>query len=237
MNETARLHNLQIGVLGGTFDPIHLAHLRLAEEAREQLGLDKVLFMPAPLPWRKAGRAITAVEHRLAMVRLAIAGNSFFALSTLELEHDGPTYTANTLAALQQQFAIERTEDRRTDTTLHFILGADALLDLPNWHEPRQIVALARLAVIARAGAPLPDLAALDLLVPSVSTVVERVVMSALEISSTDIRFRAAHGQSLRYLLPPAVLDYIQEHHLYTDGDAPEHGDPSGGTVRNWPFA
>ncbi len=221
MADSALPHIQQIGVLGGTFDPIHLAHLRLAEEAREQLGLHQVLFMPAPLPWRKANRKVTPVEHRLAMVRLAIAGNPFFEVSTIELEQSGPTYTANTLAALQRQFAVERQPpdslpDRRADgAALHFILGADALFDLPNWHEPQQIIALARLAVTARASARMPDLAALELLVPSVSAALERVVMPALEISSSDIRSRAGEGRSLRYLLPPAVIDYITVHQLY----------------------
>ncbi|MHB8576016.1 MAG: nicotinate (nicotinamide) nucleotide adenylyltransferase, partial [Dehalococcoidia bacterium] len=123
---------LQIGLLGGTFDPIHFAHLRLAEEAREQLGLDQVLFVPAPRPWRKAGRTITPIEQRLAMVRLAIAGNPCFALSTIELGRTGPTYTAETLAGLQAELGA--------GATLHFILGADALADLPHWHQPERIV-------------------------------------------------------------------------------------------------
>src|SRR5579871_5025306 len=94
---------LQIGLLGGTFDPIHIGHLRLAEEAREQLGLDRVLFIPAPRPWRKADRTITPVEQRVAMVQLAVADNPAFAVSTVELERAGPTYTAETLAALHAE--------------------------------------------------------------------------------------------------------------------------------------
>ncbi len=223
MTNTALPRIREIGVLGGTFDPIHLAHLRLAEEAREQLGLHQVLFLPAPLPWRKAGRAITSVEHRLAMVRLAIADNPFFAVSTIELELPGPTYTANTLAALLQRKTADGPEqdsspgERIHGAALHFILGADALLDLPNWHEPERIIALARLSVTGRASTGMLDLAALEALVPSVSAAIERVVMPALEISSSDIRERARQGLSLRYLLPPAVIDYINLHRLYRE--------------------
>src|SRR5579871_6873413 len=198
---------LQIGLLGGTFDPIHIGHLRLAEEAREQLGLDRVLFLPAPHPWRKAGRPITPVAHRLAMVRLAVAGNAAFAVSTIELEQRGPTYTALTLAALRAELG--------DGVTLHFILGADALRDLPNWWEPGRIVALARLAVAARGRAPLRGLAELDRRVPGLIAACERVAMPALAISSTDLRRRAAEGRSLRYLVPEAVVAYIAEHQLY----------------------
>lgn len=198
---------LQIGLLGGTFDPIHFGHLRLAEEAREQLGLDRVLFLPAPRPWRKAGRPVSSVVHRLAMVRLAVAGNPAFAVSTIELEQSGPTYTALTLAALRTELG--------EGAGLHFILGADALRDLPNWWEPQRIVALARLAVAARGRAPLRGLDALDRRVPGLLAACERIAMPPLTISSTDLRNRAAAGRSLRYLVPDAVASYIAEYHLY----------------------
>jgi nicotinate-nucleotide adenylyltransferase len=196
-----------IGLLGGTFDPIHNVHLRLAEDAREQLGLNRVLFIPAPNPWRKAGRAITPVAHRVAMVERAIAGNDAFALSTLEIDRPGPTYTADTLASLHQQLGA--------GTVLHFILGADALEDLPHWHEPERIVALARLAVAARPGVRLPAADQLEARLPGVTTVLERVEMQPLQISSTDLRLLAASGRSLRYLLPDAVAAYVEEHGLY----------------------
>jgi len=200
---------VQIGLLGGTFDPIHFGHLRLAEEAREQLGLDRVLFLPAPRPWRKSGRTITAVAHRLEMVRLATAGNAAFAVSTIELEQSGPTYTALTLAALRAELG--------TAATLHFILGADALRDLPNWWEPERIVALARLAVAARGRAPLRGLATLDRRVPGLRAACQPVAMPALAISSTDLRRRVAAGRSLRYLVPDSVSAYIAAHQLYRE--------------------
>ncbi len=197
----------QIGILGGTFDPIHLAHLRLAEEAREQLHLSQVLFMPAPQPWRKVNRPIAPVADRLAMVRLATASNPFFSVSTVEIEHDGPTYTANTLAVLHRQFG--------PGVTFHFILGADALLDLPNWHAPQRIIAQTRLSVAARAGTVIPDNTALEAWVPGVTAVIELFVMPELEISSTDIRRRAVDSRSLRYLVPAPVAGYIDERGLY----------------------
>ncbi|HEY7294431.1 MAG TPA: nicotinate-nucleotide adenylyltransferase [Dehalococcoidia bacterium] len=213
------LHDLQVGVLGGTFDPIHLAHLRLAEEAREQLRLDRVLFVPAPRPWRKAGRKITPVEHRLAMVRLAVAGNPAFAVSTVELEQQGPTYTVLTLEALRAELGA--------GATLHFILGADALRDLPNWWQPERIVTLARLAVAARGRMPLHGVEALDRRLPGLLAAFERVEMPALAISSTDLRRRAAAGRSLRYLVPDAVAAYIAAHRLYTDAGVRHSPTPS----------
>jgi len=196
-----------VGLLGGTFDPVHLAHLRLAEEAREQLSLDHVLFVPAPNPWRKASRAITSVAHRLAMVRLAVAGNDRFAVSTVELDQEGPTYTANTLASLHEQLG--------PGVILHFILGADALADLPSWHEPDRIVALARLAVALRTSSPSPNLPALEARVPGIGAAVERIAMTRLAISSTELRRKAAAGRSLRYLVPDPVAAYIEQHALY----------------------
>lgn len=195
----------QIGLLGGTFDPVHLAHLRLGEEAAEQLGLDRVLFVLAPRPWRKADRRITATEHRLTMLRLAIADNPRFAVSTIELDRPGPTYTADTLQALR---------DELDPASLHFILGTDALNDLPNWQRPDAILRLARLAVAARTGGSLPEPAVLDSRVPGLGNV-ERLQMPRLAISSTEIRRKAAAGRSIRYLVPNAVAEYIGSHGLY----------------------
>jgi nicotinate-nucleotide adenylyltransferase len=207
----------RVGLLGGTFDPIHLGHLRLAEDAVEQLGLDEVLFVPAPNPWRKAGRSISPVQHRLRMVQLAVAGNVRFTCSEVELRQAGPTYTADTLAALQAELG--------QDTALHFIMGADALLDLPHWHEPGRIIALARLAVAARQGAALPPFTQLERLVPGISAAIERIDMTPLPISSTQLRGLAASGRSLRYLVPDAVAGYIKEHALYRRDSQPASAD------------
>lgn len=195
----------RVGLLGGTFDPVHLAHLRLGEEAAEQLGLDQVLFVLAPRPWRKAGREISPTAQRLAMLELAVRDNPRFAVSTVELDREGPTYTADTLAALHA---------RLDPVALTFILGADALADLPNWDRPDEIVRLARLAVAARSGQRLPNRAELEARVPGLSAAV-RVQMPRLAISSTEIRRKAALGRSIRYLVPDAVALYIEQQRLY----------------------
>jgi nicotinate-nucleotide adenylyltransferase len=197
----------RIGLLGGTFDPVHVGHLRVAEEVRERLELEQVLFLPAPRPWRKSTRRITPVEHRLAMVRLAVAGNPAFAVSTVELEQQGPTYTAETLAALHAELG--------PGATLYFILGADALRDLPYWYRPEQIVALARLAVVVRPGRRMPDLREFERRVPGLTAAIERVDTTRLDISSTALRRLLAEGRSGRYLVPDAVLGYMDEHKLY----------------------
>jgi len=141
------------------------------------------------------------------MVRLAIEGNPAFRLSTIELYQSGPTYTADTLAALRNELG--------EGTRLHFILGADALLDLPNWHRPERIVALARLAVAMRPGHVLPELAGFEQRVPGLAAAIERIALPQLEISSSDLRRRAAAGCSLRYLVPDEVRSFIEQHALY----------------------
>jgi nicotinate-nucleotide adenylyltransferase len=193
---------LRIGVLGGTFDPVHRGHLALAGAAREELALDEVLFVPAGQPWRKAGRIVAPAEHRLAMLRLALEGEAGFRVETLELEREGPSYTADTLEALRAA---------RPDDEMYLILGEDALADLPNWVRPERILALATLAVARRAGVPptagegLPGLR-------------ERVVwlkMPLVAVSATEIRECIRRGESIGELVPPAVEAYIRERGLY----------------------
>lgn len=196
---------MKLGVLGGTFDPPHAAHLVLAEQARELLALDRVLWVPAGEPWRKAERAITPAEHRVQMVRLAIAGNEAFELSTLELERDGPSYSVDTLAALREL---------RPEDELVFVMGEDALHDLPNWREPERIIELAQLGVAAREGLRTsPE--QLDGLLPGLAGRVLWITMPRLDISATDLRERAAAGRSLRYLVPDAVARYIAQQAIY----------------------
>jgi nicotinate-nucleotide adenylyltransferase len=194
---------MRVGILGGTFDPVHIAHLRLAEEAREALRLDEVLFVPAGDPWRKSDTPVTAAEHRLAMLRLAVEGNDDFGISDIELRRDGPSYTAETLAALAGE---------RLDDEFWFIMGTDALADLPNWHEPERIVEHAILAVAPRE-AQEANVAALN--IPGIAGRIETFPMTRLEISATEVRARVAAGRSIRYLVPEAVAAYIAEHGLY----------------------
>jgi len=196
---------VRLGVLGGTFDPVHTGHLVLAEQAREQLRLDRVLWVPAGDPWRKAGEPVSPAEDRLVMVRLAIEGNDGFEVSTTELDRAGPTYTLDTLQQLRGEYAAEE---------LFFLLGLDALADLPNWHKPAELIRLALLGV-ARRGDEQPRSAELERQMPGLEERVRWVEMPRLDISGTELRRRASEGRSLRYLVPPAVASYVREHGLY----------------------
>jgi nicotinate-nucleotide adenylyltransferase len=191
---------MRAGLMGGTFDPIHLAHLVLAEQAREQLALDSVVFIPAGDPWRKAQQEITAAEHRLSMTRLAVAGRQGFEVDDLEVRRHGPTYTVETLQELRKRYG--------PDSDLFLLLGEDALVDLPFWRDPEGIASLASIVVAPRADFEMPEL-------PFKLGPLLKIEMPALEISSTDLRRRAQQGRSLRYLVPDAVVDYIERHGLY----------------------
>jgi nicotinate-nucleotide adenylyltransferase len=198
---------VRLGVLGGTFDPPHVGHLILAEEARMRLQIEKMLFVPAGDPWRKAGQEITPAEHRLAMVRLMLASDPYFEVSTLEVERQGPSYTVDTLEALHQQYG--------PGLELYFILGEDALYDLPNWKEPARIVSLAWLAVAPRPPERGWTSADLEAAVPGLSERVVPLPMPTIDISSSALRERARAGLSLRYMVPPDVEEYIRRHGLY----------------------
>jgi nicotinate-nucleotide adenylyltransferase len=195
----------KVGVLGGTFDPVHIGHLLLAESAREELGLERVVFMPAGRPWRKASREVSPAEHRLAMLRLAVAGNDAFEVSTIEVEREGPTYTVETLEELRR---------RDPGAALFFIVGEDALADLPNWREPQRILQLATVAVAGRT-AEGPNLRQAEAMMPGLVARAVWLRMPIIEISATGIRERVRLGLSIRYRVPAAVEAYIREHRLY----------------------
>lgn len=196
--------SIRLGVLGGTFDPPHRLHCCLAGAAAEQLGLSRVFFVPAGDPWRKAGRAVTPAPHRLAMTRLALAGDPAFACTDVEVRRAGPSYTLATLEALRAQGW----------SALWFIVGSDALDDLPQWHEPQRLIAAARLAVGARPGAA-PSDADLESLLPGLSSRVDWLALAPDTLSASDLRARFAEGQSVRNDVAPAVADYIRRHGLY----------------------
>lgn len=197
----------RIGVLGATFDPVHLGHLAIAEEARERLGLGTVLFMPAAHPWMKRGRAITVIKDRVAMVRLAIQDNPAFSLSTVEAGRVGPTYTADTLRLLKR--------DAPKSTQYFLIMGMDALRELPRWHRPQEVIRLSRIIAFPRPGVRRVALAALEQRLPGITGRVTLLEGPLLGISATDIRRRVARGRSIRYLAPEAVVRYIEQRRLY----------------------
>jgi len=196
---------VSLGVMGGTFDPIHLGHLAVAEEAREVLDLDRILFVPAGRPPHKPAGEVTSMEHRLAMVELAIADNPAFELSRIEIDRPGPSYTVDTLEALAA------TGDRIT-----VILSAETFAELPTWHEPWRLFEAARVAVAPRWGYPAPDPDWLAATFPGREDRVSYLEGPRLGVSSTALRARVAAGRSIRYLVPQPVAAYIAANNLYT---------------------
>jgi len=198
---------MKLGVLGGTFDPIHNGHLAVADEVRSRLKLDEILFVPTGRPWLKAGKPLTRAEHRIEMVRLAIAGSPYCKLSTMEIDRGGPSYTIDTMAELKKK--------RGDEDELFFILGWDSLAELTEWREPERIIRLCQLVAVPRPGYPQPDL---NMLERSISGLSGRVVIldkPEVDISASDIRERVEQGESISGLVPEAVERYIREKGLY----------------------
>lgn len=191
---------MRVGIFGGSFNPPHIAHLAVAEAARDQLGLDRIVWVPAATPPHKQGRPMTATAHRLAMTRLAVAGNPAFDVSAWEIEQGGVSYTVDTIRALQ---------DLQPEADFHLVLGGDSLAQFGSWREPEEILRRAALVVYPRPGA---DLADVDPAVMARATVLDRPL---LDPSSTAIRRLLRAGHSARYLVPDSVLAYIDEHGLY----------------------
>jgi nicotinate-nucleotide adenylyltransferase len=198
--------------MGGTFDPIHHGHLVAADEARWQFELDQVVFVPTGLPWQKPV-GVSPAEDRYLMTVIATASNPAFTVSRLEIEHQGPTYTVDTLHRLRAQLP--------EGTRLFFITGADAVLQILTWKEPDQVLAQAEFIAATR---PDFDLDRLVKQVPGATGRVHRMEIPALAISSTEIRARVARGAPVQYLVPDGVARYIQKHALYrrpADTDPP----------------
>jgi nicotinate-nucleotide adenylyltransferase len=200
-----------IGILGGTFDPPHLAHLAIAEEAREALGLSRVVFVPAGQPWQKADRPVSPGPRRMAMVERAVSGNPFFVADPREVDRPGPSYTVDTIAELAAETGAEP----------WFILSAEALAGLPTWRDPERILRLARLCVVPRAGAPATAIEAFRERFPGAADRIVALDAPRLAISSTMIRARVRAGRSIRYLVPDAVAALIAEYALYVADPAP----------------
>jgi nicotinate-nucleotide adenylyltransferase len=200
--QTNRPH--KVAVFGGTFDPIHLGHLVMAEQCREQARLDEVWFVPAARPPHKQRLDVTPFDKRLEMLQLAIVGQPAFRVSEIENERPGPSYLFQTLEDLK---------NRQPGVELHFLIGSDSLHDLPQWREPARIVELAALLVVQRRDFPVPPES--DLLASLQSLRMQRVDMPLIDLSSRDLRCRAAEGRSLRFMVPRAVECYIETHRLY----------------------
>jgi len=198
---------MDIGVLGGTFDPIHLGHLMMAEEARQRLGLARVIFVPAGQPWLKVDRAIAAAADRVEMVRRAIAGQTDFGLSTAEVDRPGPSYTVDTVDVLERQLG--------TEASFFLLLGWDSLADLPLWKEPAKLVQLCRLVAIPRPDCSPPELEALESSIPGIARSMLFLDVPPVDISSSDIRERVGQGLPFRHLVPEEVAKYIEEQGLY----------------------
>lgn len=200
---------VRLGVIGGTFDPIHYGHLFAAEATRAHLALEAVLFVPAGVPPHKAGSRVSPPEFRLDMLRLAIASNPCFAISTVDLDRPGPHYTVDMIALLRAGRGLSADD-------CYFIMGCDSLRDLPTWYEPARLVESCRLAVVQRPGYSV-RLEELEKILPGVSSRVDLVSIPLLDISSHELQRRVREGLPIRYLLPEPVEQYIYERGLYRD--------------------
>jgi nicotinate-nucleotide adenylyltransferase len=203
---------MRVGVFGGTFDPPHLGHLAAAQEALEVRGLQRVLFVPSERNPLKLDNRISPTEHRLAMTALAVADDPRYALSHADVGGDGPSFTVDLLARLQQQLG--------PNTELAFISGMDVLHELHRWREPLRMLELACLIVIARPGQQPIRPEDVDARVPGASRRITVVETPGVAISSTELRARVAAGRSIRYLVPDGVAAYITAHGLYRRSQA-----------------
>lgn len=197
----------RLGIMGGTFDPIHIGHLACAEQVRDVFGLDGVVFMPAGDPWMKKGKGVTDAEMRYAMVRLAVADNPHFDASRLEIDRAGETYTVDTLRALRAHYP--------ENVELYFISGADAVFNILKWRDSDEIGKLARLVVVTRPGYILNDARRKYMRTHASIFHMSSIEVTALSISSTDLREKVKKGRSIRYLVPQPVAEYIEQHDLY----------------------
>lgn len=195
----------RMGIMGGTFNPIHLGHLMIAEEARQTFHLDKILFVPSYVTPNKQVSGATAAQ-RLEMTRLAVADNPCFAVSDIEIKRQGRSYTVDTLREIKKLYG--------PSYILYFISGTDTIQDLPNWHRPEEILSLCQFV-----GATRPDGS------QSIGQVIDhfgdlgkhilKLTVPTMQISSTELRRRIANGQSVRYMMPPAVVEYIRKNGVY----------------------
>lgn len=199
----------RIGILGGTFDPVHYAHLAIAEEVYCALDLTRVLFVPAGQPPHKIGEQITPVEHRVAMLELAIRANPHFSLSLVDVEREGPSYTVDTLRLLRREWG--------PDASFYFVVGGDSLRDLPTWYDPAGILDQATIVALMRPGYTdvSAERAKLATRLPALEHRLLVVEGPRMDLSSTELRRRVATGRPIKYQTPDEVEDYIRCHRLY----------------------
>ena len=193
----------RVGVMGGTFDPVHLGHLVAASEVAHRFRLDEVVFVPTGRPWQKDDRDVTPAEDRYLMTVIATASDPRFRVSRVDVDRPGPTYTVDTLRDLRDEYAAASVE-----AELFFITGADALTSITSWHDAEEVLSLAHLVGVTRPGHALRDPG-----LPGGS--VTLVEVPALAISSTDCRARVAAGAPIRYLVPGGVVEYVAKRGLY----------------------
>lgn len=206
---------MRVGLLGGTFDPIHIGHLIIAEEARVRLNLDKVLFIPARRSPHKLDEAPCALEHRMRMVELAVADNPYLDVCRLEAERPGPSYTVDTVESLRVAYG--------PGVDLFFIMGMDSLEGLSRWREPQRLISMVRIVAVGRAGCTV-DLRALERELPGIGERLDLLPTLQIGISSTELRRRVREALPIRYQVPAAVEKYIVEHGLYSAECASETG-------------
>lgn len=195
----------RIGIMGGTFDPIHLAHLFAAEEARFKFNLEKVIFVPCGVPAHKKPYEVTPAEHRYAMVLLATANNPYFEVSRIEIDREGPSYAIDTVMAFRQLYG--------EDASIYFITGADAVLEILTWKETDKLIRLCKFIAVTRPGYDLSKIS--EVLGEEYASAIEILQIPGMDISSTAIRQRVRNGEPIRYLVPEMVYHYIMQHKLY----------------------
>jgi nicotinate-nucleotide adenylyltransferase len=198
---------MKLGVLGGTFDPVHLGHLKMAEAAKNALGLERVLLVPAGQPLTRVNQQVSPAGQRLEMLRLAVQDRPGLEVSPIEIERPGPTYTIDTLAALKTQFGKE--------TEIYFILGWDSLAQLPGWRHPALLVNMCRIVAVPRPGYSKPDMDALEGRISGLKNSVIFLEQPYIDISATEIRKMAANGETIDRLVPAPVAEYIKKHNMY----------------------
>ena len=202
---------MKVGILGGTFDPIHIGHLIVAEEARYQLGLGRIIFLPAGKPYFKKDRIVSTKSDRLEMIKLGIKDNPLFEVSEIELAREGPTYSIDSITRLKKELG--------DNVQLCFLVGMDALADIHKWKHPAELIEICQVVGLTRAGYDAFDWAKIEDKMPGASQKIKIIEVSKIGVSSTDVRMMVGSGISVRYLVPDAVVRYIEEHKLYKSGD------------------